>query len=137
MKKFTILSITIATAMSLLLACNSTQTADQFLKNDNQRKDIVVAIAHHQPYMIEMMHEMMNNDSSKQMMGHSMMSDPGMMKMMMNGDKSMHNKMMGHMMDMAEKDSAMCSNMLQMMKEKPQIMNRMREMDMSSGSMKH
>ncbi len=78
MKKFTILLVSIAAVMSLLLACNSKQTAGQFLKDDNQRKDIVVGIAHHQPYMTEMMHEMMNNDSSKQMMRKMSISDRSM-----------------------------------------------------------
>ena len=47
--------------MSFLSACNSKQTADQSLKDNNQRKDIIVEIAHHQPYMTEMMQEMMKN----------------------------------------------------------------------------
>jgi len=145
-------SVIIAAALTLLFACNSKQTADQYLQDEHHRKDIVLAMVHHPSYRTEMMHEMMNNDSCKQLMGQSMMSDQGMMKMMMNNpemmnnmtsdssmvhnmmnrNRTMQNNMMDQMMDMAEKDSAMCITMMQMMKDRPQINQRMIEMNMSN-----
>ncbi len=142
MKKLIILSMFMAGAISLFTACNSKQTVDQFLMDDTQRKDIITALVHHPSYRMEMMREMMNNDSCKQMMGQNMMKDPGMMSMMMsdssmmhnmmNGNKNMQNRMMGQMMDMAEKDSVMCDAMMRMMNEKPQIKSRMMKMNMSN-----
>jgi len=60
MKTQTILPILLGATISLLTSCNSKQTADNYLKDDNHRKEIVLAMAHHQPYMTEMMNEMMN-----------------------------------------------------------------------------
>ena len=126
MKKLTILSILIASAMSFFTACNSKQAADQVLNDESQRKAVITSIAHHETYSMEMMKEMMNSDSCKVMMGQHMMGDTGMMNMMM-----------GNMMNMAEKDSAMCKNMMQMMHQKPammKMMNNMKNMSMPMGS---
>ncbi|MDI1235170.1 MAG: hypothetical protein PSX81_12885 [bacterium] len=98
-------------ALSFLFACNSKQTADQSLNDDSQRKGIITSIVHHSPYMNEMMQEMMNNDSCKQMMVDGIMGNSGMMKMMMN-NSSMHSMMMDHMMGMAKTDSSMCKMMM-------------------------
>ena len=135
MKKLIILSISVATAMSLLPACNSKQGADQYLNDDVQRKDVIVSIAHHQPYMTEMMHEMMNNDSCKQMMSQSMMKDPAMMKMMMgnmmtmcSNDSSMCKMMMGDMMTMCDADQSKCKMMMTAMQSHPNMMKSMKGM---------
>ena len=103
--------------MSVLLSCNSKPSADEYLKDDNQRKEVVLAIAHHQPYMSEMMQQMMNSDSCKQMMSENMMSDPGMMK-----------TMMGDMMSMCNKDSSMCKMMMGSMQSQPKVMESMKGM---------
>ncbi|MEP6795713.1 MAG: hypothetical protein ABJB16_15395 [Saprospiraceae bacterium] len=135
MKNVFFLLIFLASAMSLLTACTSKQTADQYLNDDQQRKDILVAIVHHQPYMAEMMHEMMNSDSSKQMMGESMMSDPGMMKMSMNSmmdmcskDSSICKMMMGKTMAMCDANQSMCNMMMGSMKSHPNVMKSMKGM---------
>jgi hypothetical protein len=135
MKKGTILSISMAVVMSLLLACSSKQTADQYLKDDTQRKDILVTIAHHQTYMTEMMQQMMNSDSCKQMMGQSMMGDPAMMNMMMdhmmsmcNNDSSMCKNMMGKMMEMCDADQSKCKMMMGTMQSHPNVMKSMKRM---------
>ena len=65
----------------------------------------------------------MHSDSTKQMMGQNMMKDPAMMNMMME-----------HMMNMADKDSAMCKKMMQMMEQKPMMMKMMKGMNMSMGT---
>jgi len=135
MKNSTTLSILFAAAMSLLFACNSKQTADQSLKDDNQRKAIITGIAHHQPYMADMMREMMNSDSCKQMMAQSMMSDPNMKTMMMDNmmtmsknDTSMFNMMMGKTMAMCDADSSKCTMMMGAMQPHPNVMKSMKGM---------
>ena len=84
MKKQFTLSIFIAVAMSLLVACDSHQTAEHYMHNENQRKEIYYGIAHHQPYMREMIQVAMTNDSCKQIIAETMMNDPGMRSMMMD-----------------------------------------------------
>jgi len=61
MKNSTILSIFLFAAMGFLFACNSKQTADQYLKDDNQRKAIIAGIANHQPYRSDLIKKMMPN----------------------------------------------------------------------------
>jgi len=106
--------------MSFLSSCNTKQTADQSLKDDSQRKTIIGTIAHHQPYMAEMMNEMIKNDSSKQMMAQSMMSDPKMMTMMMDNmmtmtknDSTMSKMMMDRTMEMCDADATKCNMMME------------------------
>ena len=126
MKKFSLFSISFVAATMLMVACNPTQTTEQYLKDDIQRNAVVVAIAHNQSYMTEMMGEMMNNDSCKMMMGNSMIKDD-----------AMKNMMMGNMMDMCEKDSAMCKKMMIMMHDKPMMMQKMKEMNMPANAVKY
>ncbi|MDQ3016444.1 MAG: hypothetical protein M3R25_06980 [Bacteroidota bacterium] len=135
MKNVFSFAIAIAVAMSLFPACNSKQTADQGLQDDNQRKDIIVAIAHHPTYAMEMMNEMMASDSLKQMMGQTMMSDKGMMNMSMDNmmamckqDTSMCKMMMGKTMDMCDADPSMCKMMMGSMQSRPNVMKSMKEM---------
>lgn len=101
----------------LLSSCNSKQSAEEYLKDDTQRKEIVISIAQNQTFSDEMMQAMMRTDSSKHKLGQGMMNDSGMMKMMM-----------GKMMDMAEKDTAMCKKMMKMMEQKPMMMKMMKMM---------
>jgi len=135
MKNLTILSICFIAVMNLFGSCDSKQTADQYLKDDNQRKEVLVAIVHHQPYMNEMMKQMMNNDSCKQMMAQSMMSDPKMKTMMMDNmmdmcknDASMCKMMMGKTMEMCDADGAKCTMMMDAMKPHPNVMKSMKGM---------
>ncbi len=135
MKKQFSLPIFIAAAMTLLFACNSKQTADQSLKDDNQRKNIMVGIVHHQPYMTEMMQEMMNSDSCRQMMAESMMNNTDMMNRMMENmmsmcskDSSMCNMMMGNTMEMCDADPAKCKMMMGSMQSHPAVMKSIKGM---------
>jgi len=132
MKNVTTLSIFFTVAISFLSSCNTKQTADQSLKDDSQRKNIIGTIAHHQPYMAEMMHEMMNSDSCKQMMAQSMMSDPKMMTMMMDNmmtmsknDSTMSKMMMDRTMEMCDADATKCNMMMDAMKTHPNVMKSM------------
>ncbi|MEO6904065.1 MAG: hypothetical protein ABI315_13100 [Bacteroidia bacterium] len=129
------LPIFIAAAITLLFACNSKQTADQSLKDDNQRKDIIGGIVHHQTYMTEMIHEMMNNDSCKQMMMDNVMIDPSMKGMRMDkmmstykDNSSMCKMMMGKTMEMCDADRAKCKMMMGAMQSHPAVVNSMKEM---------
>jgi len=133
MKNVLFLSFFLAAATSLLLGCNPKQTADQCLKDDHQRKDILVALVHHQPYMTEMMNEIMKSDSSKRMMGQSMMSDPSMMNMTMDNmmsmcakDTSMCKMMMGKTMEMCDANESMRKMMMGSMQSHPNVMKSMK-----------
>lgn len=132
MKKYFSLSILTVAVMCLLSSCNNKQTADQCLKDDNQRKDVIVSITHSQPYMGEMMQEMMSSDSCKQMMSQKMMSDPAMMNAMMSmcmKDSVMCKKMMSKTMDMCEADQSKCIMMMESMKSHGNVMKSMKGMD--------
>jgi len=87
MKKQKIHPILFLTALWFPASCNSNTTADQYLQDVYHRKDIVLTMVHHHPYMTVMMQEMMNNDSCKQMMRDDLMStckeDSNMCEMMM------------------------------------------------------
>ncbi|MDZ4710096.1 MAG: heavy metal-binding domain-containing protein [Saprospiraceae bacterium] len=122
MKKSVFYLIFLPAVLGFLPSCSSQKPAAGLLKDDIQRKAIIAAIVQHHPYRMEMMKEMMNSDSCKEMMGHGMMKDPVMMK-----------KMMEEMMTMAEKDSMMCKEMMQMMDTKPMMKKRMKEMNMPTG----
>jgi hypothetical protein len=76
---------------------------------------------HHQPYMTEMMHEMMNNDSCKQMMMDNIMS-------MCKDDSSMCKMMMGKTMEMCDADPAKCKMMMGSMQSQPNVMKSMKGM---------
>jgi hypothetical protein len=135
MKRQLIIPILFAATLTFLAACNSKPTADNYLKDDNQRKDIVLAMVHHRPYRTEMMQEMMNNDSCKQMMMDNMMNDPSMKSMHMDkmmsmckDDTSMCKMMMGKTMEMCDADSAKCKMMMGSMQSHPNVMKSMKGM---------
>jgi len=120
MKNLTILPILVASAMILLTACNSKQTAELSLKDDNQRKEIFTTIIKTKPYMSEMMHEMMNNDSCKHSMMRNMMS-------MCKDDSTMCKMMMGKTLEMCDMDESKCKMMTGCMKSHSNVMKSMKE----------
>lgn len=135
MKQQTIIPILLAATLSLLFACNPRPTAENYLKDDKQRKDVITAMVRHQPYMTEMMNEMMNNDSCKQMMMDKMMSDESMkgahmnkMMSMSKDDASMFEMMMGKTMEMCDADPAKCKMMMGSMQRHSNVMKSMKEM---------
>lgn len=124
-------------AVCAMLWSNSaqSQTAQQLLKDKNKKQEIFSAIINDSALSKEFMGAMMKDAKCcKRMMG-----DDGMMKMMMNDSTKMHNMiceskemqgmMMKQMMDMCAKDTSMCKNMMQMMKEKPDMMQMMKGMN--------
>lgn len=121
----------IAIAMFLFTSCDSKQSADQLLKNDTQRSEIIASLITYQPYRMELMNAMMKNDSCRNMMGQRMMEKPEMMGMMMKDPTKMKGTM-GHMVTMAASDSTMFNAMIQMMKDKPEMWSKIMKMKTST-----
>jgi hypothetical protein len=122
MKKSQLFPILFAAALMSITACNSTHSADACLKDDLRRKDIVNTMVHHQPYMNEMIHEMMNNDSCNQMMMQNMMN-------MSLDDTSMCKMMMNKTMELCDKDPAKCKMLKHAMQSHPKVMQSMNGMN--------
>jgi len=120
MKRSLIASMLIANAIFLFTACDSKQSVGQLLENDAQRSEIVSKLIDHQPYRMEMMNAMMENDSCRHLMGKKMMEKPEMLGMMMRDPKKMKGSM-DHMVNMAAQDTVMFNEMIQMMKDKPEM----------------
>lgn len=128
MKKLLIASILISNALLIFTACESNQPVDQLLKNDGQRSEIISAFINHHPYRMEMMNAMMQNDSCRNIMGQRMMDNPEMMGMMMNNPKHMKGTM-DQMYNMATRDTIIFNSMVQMMKERPDMWNKVMTMN--------
>jgi len=133
MNKQTVLPIFIAAAMTLLVGCNAKQTTDQILKDDSQRMALITTMAHQEPYMTQMMSEMMKSDSCKMMMAKGLMNDPSMHTAMMDNmmtmcknDPNMCKMMMDKTMDMCEADSSKSKMMMESMKGHPNMMRAMK-----------
>lgn len=127
MKKLLIQSMFIAIVMVVFTACDSKQHVDQLLKNDTQRSEIINSFINHQPYRMEMMNAMMENDSCRNIMGQKMMGRPEMMGMMMKDPTKMKGTM-NHMVTLAASDSTMYNAMIQMMKDQPEIWSKVMKM---------
>lgn len=127
MKKLPLTSMLIAMAIPLFTACETNQPVDQLLKNDSQRSEIIGSFISHQPYRMEMMNAMMQNDSCQLLMGEKMMEKPEMMGMMM-GDPTKMKGSMDHMIHRAAQDTVMFNDMIQMMKERPEMWNKVMKM---------
>lgn len=127
MKKLLIASMLMASAIFLFIACDSKQPVDQLLKNDAQRSEIITSFINNQAYRMEMMDAMMANDSSRNIMGQRMVGRPEMIGMMMS-DPAKIKGTMDHMVNMAANDSIMFNNMIQMMKDKPEMWNKVMKM---------
>lgn len=133
MKRSLITSMFIANAIFLFTACEIKQPVDQLLKNDSQRSEIISSFIDHQPYRMEMMNAMMQNDSCRLLMGKKMMGKPEMMGMMMS-DPAKIKGTMDHMFNLAAKDSIMFNDMIQMMKERPEMWKSVMKMNSSTGN---
>ena len=131
MKRSLITSMLIANAILLFAACETKQSGDQLLKNDSQRSEIISSFINHQPYRMEMMNAMMENDSCRLLMGQKMRGKPEMMGMMMNKPLKMRGSM-DHMIDMLAQDTVMFNDMIQMMKEKPEMWSKVMKMNSST-----
>jgi flavoprotein len=127
MKKTLIQSMFIATTLSFFTACDSQKPVDELLKNDSQRSEIINSFINHQTYRMEMMNAMMENDSSRNIMGQKMM---GRTEMMMN-DPTTIKGTMNHMVTMAASDSTLYDAMIQMMKDQPEMWSKVMKMNIT------
>lgn len=122
----------IANAVFLFTACDSKQPVDQLLKNDSQRSEIIGSFINHQSYRMEMMNAMMQNDSCLFLMGQKMMEKPEMMGMMMSDPEKMKGTM-DHMVNIAAQDTVMFNDMIQMMKDNPEMWSKIMKMNSFTG----
>lgn len=112
----------IAGTLLLLISCNSTVNVDQILKDDNIRQEVFNKITVDHEMMTDFMEVMMQNNHAKMMMK----GNQGMKEMMMDGDDMMNMmnmmkdkpEMMQNMMGEMMKDGKMMGTMMNMMKEK-------------------
>ena len=130
MKKSLSTSLLIPIAILIFTACENKQPVDQFLKNDMHRSEIISTVIDHHPYRTEMMNAMVENDSCRLLMGQKMMGRPEMMGMMM-GDPQKMKGTMDHMFNMASKDSIMFNDMIQMMKERPEMWSKLMKLNLT------
>ena len=113
------LFLILASTSLSLISCSSDHRAPEMLNNEIQKKEIFTAIISDDKLLSEFMDTMMNHhDKMMAMMGSKMKTD-----------KKMQMDMMSGMMDMCEKDTGMCKQMMQMMKDKPNMKMQMKNMD--------
>ena len=106
--------ILLAVASLSLVSCETNHKSDM-LKNEVQKQEIFSEILSSDKLLSDFMDTMMlNHNYHDKMMA--------LMQVKMKSDKNMQMGMMGGMMDMCEKDTGMCKQMMQMMKDKPNIM---------------
>lgn len=74
---------------------------------------------------------MMQNDSCRNIMGQRMMEKPEMMGMIMNIPKHMKGSM-DQIYAMANKDTVMFNSMIEMMKERPEMWNKVMTLNTSN-----
>lgn len=138
--KTIILVISVVTLFSFN-GISQTTKADQLLKDKDVRTETFNAILNNHELMMDFMaamkgneHAMMMMKGNNQMMNDNDKSDMHQEHQMMNHDQmmgkmqdnpEMMQKMMGNMMEMCEKDSAMRCKMADMMIQHPKMMNTM------------
>jgi len=114
-------------ALFMFTACETEQPVDQLLKDETQRSEIIASFIGHQAYRMEMMTALMENDSCRNIMGEKMMENPKMMGHMMKDPTKMMGSM-DQMVNMAANDSIVFNDMIQMMKEKPEMWEKVKKM---------
>lgn len=138
--KTIILVISVVSLLSLN-GYSQTTKANDLLKNKETRNETFNAILNNHELMMEFMDAMKGNEHAMMMMkgNNQMMNDNGksdmhqehqnmnhdQMMSKMNENPEMMQKMMGNMMEMCEKDSAMRCKMADMMTQHPKMMNTM------------
>ncbi|MEB2787193.1 hypothetical protein [Algoriphagus persicinus] len=123
-----------AAVLSLLIlafsACEQQGDVSTMLENEESRNQIYEAIISDNEHSKQLMQAMMEDDNTQMMM-----KDNGkLMNMMMSDNEDMMG-MMSNMMNMAESDSSVCTHMMTLMKDKPNMMGQMMEMMHKEGMM--
>ncbi|MHB9142850.1 MAG: hypothetical protein ACYC25_13325 [Paludibacter sp.] len=138
--KTIILIISVVSMFSFNGYSQTTKTSD-LLKNKETRNETFNAILNNHELMMDFMdamkgnkHAMMMMQGNNQMMDNDTKMEMGQEHQMMNHDQmmakmkdnpEMMQKMMGNMMEMCEKDSAMRCKMVDMMTQHPKMMKTM------------
>ncbi|MDZ7846527.1 MAG: hypothetical protein U5L96_07045 [Owenweeksia sp.] len=125
MKK-SILVFTAVTAV-FLTACNQQPSTEAVLENEEQRQELMTAIAEDHDLMMEMHQTMMQSEHGKMMM----QGDEDMMKMMMKNQGMMKDMMMKNpemglqmMQNMMQSDTSMSHQMMGMMMKNKGMMKK-------------
>lgn len=102
MKIITFAAIIIAATVGVFFSCNANQSADNYLENTIHRRDIISAFVHNEGYSIEMIHEMMNNDSCRQIIKETIIRDKGVL----TKNKTIQASMLSQLLDLADRNSS-------------------------------
>lgn len=134
-----------AMVFSLLIlsfsACQQQGDVSKMLENEESRNQIYEAIISDNEHSKQLMQAMMEDDHTLMMMKDNgelmsmMMSENENMMGMMKDNPEMTQGMMSNMMNMAESDSSVCTQMITLMKDKPNVMGQMMDMMHKEGMM--
>jgi hypothetical protein len=134
-----------AALLSLLIlafsACQQQGDVSKMLENEESRNQLYETIISDNEHSKQLMQAMMEDDHTLMMMKENgelmnmMMSNNENMMGMMKDNPEMTQGMMSNMMSMAEADSSVCTHMITLMKDKPNVMGQMMDMMHKEGMM--
>ena len=102
MKIIIFAAIMIAAIVGVFFSCNANHSANNYLEDTIQRRDIIAAFVHNEGYSIEMINEMMNNDSCRQIIKETIMRDKGVL----TKNKTIQASMLSQLLDLADRNSS-------------------------------
>ena len=91
----------IAATGGVFFSCNANHSANNYLEDTIQRRDIIAAFVHNEGYSIEMINEMMNNDSCRQIIKETIMRDKGVL----TKNKTIQASILSQLLDLADRNS--------------------------------
>lgn len=134
-----------AALFSLLIlafsACQQQGDVSKILENEESRNQLYETIISDSEHSKQLMQAMMEDDHTLMMMKDNgelmsmMMSNNENMMGMMKSNPELTQGMMSSMMNMAESDSSVCTHMITLMKDKPNVMGQMMDMMHKEGMM--
>ena len=92
----------IAAIVGVFFSCNANHSANNYLEDTIQRRDIIAAFVHNEGYSIEMINEMMNNDSCRQIIKETIMRDKGVL----TKNKTIQASILSQLLDLADRNSS-------------------------------
>lgn len=140
MKKILKSLLTLVFFTIIISACQPQADVSTMLENEATRNEIYEAIVANHEYSQELMAKMMEDYHTQMMMKDNgdmmnmMMSENEDMMTMMKDNPEMMKGTMSNMVNMAANDSIMFNDMIQVMKEKPEMWNKV--MKMKTGTTK-
>ena len=102
MKIIIFAAIMIAATGGVFFSCNANHSANNYLEDTIQRRDIIAAFVHNEGYSIEMINEMMNNDSCRQIIKETIMRDKGVL----TKNKTIQASILSQLLDLADRNSS-------------------------------